>query len=43
MNYRAHQITHKWPKASSFNWQLVPKKLEELAKQGTYYDDKILP
>lgn len=43
MNYRAHEITQKWPTASSFNWRLIPKKLEELAKAGTYFDDQMLP
>lgn len=43
MNYRALDITHKWPKhRGSFNAQLVPKKLEELAKAGVYFDDRIV-
>ena len=37
-------IPNPWPKVNPriFNAQLVPKRLEELAKQGVYFDDKIL-
>ncbi len=44
MKYKAPEITQKWPKpARSFNAQLVPNKLIELAKSGTYYESRVLP
>ena len=33
----------KWRKAhKSFNARLIPAKLEELARQGVYYESKLI-
>jgi len=32
-----------WLKAlRSFNWQLIPKRLQELALKGIHYDDRVI-
>jgi hypothetical protein len=44
MIYNALEIETPWVKKHrSFNAQLIPKKLQELAKAGTYFDSKLIP
>jgi len=41
--YDLRTVPDKWPKQHrSFNAQLIPKKLQELALSGTYYDDRLI-
>lgn len=44
MTYKALDIQTKWPKTHRpWNRRLIPQRLIELAKAGTYYDSKVLP
>lgn len=44
MLYNALEIETPWVKKhKSWNAQLIPRKLEELAKNGTYFDSKLIP
>ena len=37
------EVKTPWPKRHrSFDQQMIPKKLIELAKSGTYYDSKVI-
>ena len=41
--YKALEIPTKWPKVHhSFNARLIPARLEELARQGVYFESKVL-
>ena len=46
MKYRAikvaREIAREKPKIRSFNAQLIPKRLQELALAGVYFDDRAL-
>ena len=36
-------VQNPYPKVSgSFNWRLIPKRLEDLAKRGVYFDDRMV-
>jgi len=43
MKYHSIEIKVPHPKVRSFNAQLIPKKLQELALAGTYFDSKLIP
>ena len=44
MVYNALEIETPWVKKhKSFSANLIPKKLQELALAGTYYDSKLIP
>lgn len=42
MEYRAHLVENTRLKVRPFNARLIPKKLEQLAKSGVYFDDRVL-
>jgi len=44
MKYFAQEIETPWVKKhKSFSANLIPKKLQELALAGTYFDSRLLP
>ena len=42
MNYHSLEIREDRPKLRSWNWRLIPKRLEELARAGVFYDDRMV-